>query len=278
MRLTMPKVKVTQVIDGNTFIVNNTQTVHLPALYIPSPNATEAGIYRQAAKKFLEDTILNRNIAIYQVRDQERGQFNALGHIEGYAVREDGLFIQEEMIAQGMAFAYPSQTHFETADKLYKAEENARANRLGLWSDDQWAIKTDQQAKLMKEDKFAIVEGVIKQVASRNNVIYLNFERDWRKDFTISIDSQKRRDFSKYGYNLMQMNGQAVRVRGWMRDYNGPMIEIFHPSQLELLEKITVQPDETVEKNTDNDNQSDEDRIQPLSPMFDNPTLQSSTQ
>jgi len=72
-------------------------------------------------------------------------------------------------------------------------------------------------------------------VASRNNVIYLNFGDDWRTDFTVAASSQLRRDFSKAGINVMQLGGQKIRARGWVRDYNGAYLEVFHPSQIEVL-------------------------------------------
>ena len=280
MRLTNTKVKVTQVINGDTFVINNTETIHLPAIYIPSESGRGAGEYEQEAKKFLEETILNKFVAIYQIRNQNRGQENALGHTEGYVVREDGLFVQAEMVEQGLAFAYPTESHYDVADKLYESEEKARDNKAGVWDSPQWAILDEEGAKNAPMDRFAIVEGIVERVASRNNVIYLNFDRDWRDDFTISVDSSRRRDFAKDGHNLMQMGGQAVRVRGWVREYNGPFIEAFHSSQLELLDEITTTQElETIEAGAtaaEDTNAEDtiKERVQPNSAMFPNPTLQ----
>jgi hypothetical protein len=181
------------------------------------------------------------------------------------------------MVAQGIAFAYPTQSHYAVADRLYEAEKTARTNGLGLWTDVQWSVMTADQAKKAPMDKFAIVEGEIERVASRNNVIYLNFDRNWRDDFTISVDSQRRRDFSRDGLSLMQMGGQAVRVRGWIRDYNGPFIEVFHSSQIELLDELSVN-DETPASDIPNvDKDTIQDRVQPISPMFLNPTLEDLT-
>jgi hypothetical protein len=30
--------------------------------------------------------------------------------------------------------------------------------------------------------------------------------------------------------------GRLLRVRGWLREWNGPMIEATHPEQIELLD------------------------------------------
>ena len=284
LRLTKPKANVTQVIDGETFIINNTETIHLPAIYIPVDNRGVTNNAMAAAKEFLEKELSGKAVSIYQVRDPRRGQTNSLGHAEGYVLREDGWFVQEEIVKNGLAFAYPTQSHYEFADKLYIAEENARDAKVGLWSDPQWAIMTDQQAKQISTERFVIIEGVVKGVATKNNVIYLNFERDWRKDFTVAVDSSLRRDFSKYGINLMQMINKPVRVRGWVRDYNGPYMEIFHPSQMELPEQLSTleNSDSKTEKPSDkNGSFIEEDtikqRVLPNSAMFPNPTLQDVT-
>ena len=33
------------------------------------------------------------------------------------------------------------------------------------------------------------------------------------------------------------MEGKRIRVRGWLRSYNGPVIDVTHPEQIELLDK-----------------------------------------
>jgi micrococcal nuclease len=235
LRLTTPKARVTQVIDGQTLVVNNTTTIHLPAIYIPWETPTSQGKYGKRAKEFLETEFLDKFVRIYQVRNIERALFNALGHKEAYLVRaDDGLWAQEELVKFGYAFAYPTQSHKDTVLELYKAEEFARGEKIGFWAEDQWKILNEDTA-IGVEDRFAIIEGVIEKIAVKNNVIYLNFGDDWRKDMTVAMDSLLRRQFSKAGINVTQLAGQKIRARGWIRDYNGPFIEIFDPSQIEII-------------------------------------------
>jgi micrococcal nuclease len=54
---------------------------------------------------------------------------------------------------------------------------------------------------------------------------------------TVAVNSSLRREFSKVGMNIMQLGGQTIRARGWVRQYNGPYMEIFHPSQIQVIEK-----------------------------------------
>jgi hypothetical protein len=65
---------------------------------------------------------------------------------------------------------------------------------------------------------------------------YLNFGDDWREDFTISIAPRDRRLFEDGGHPIEDYEGRLVRVRGWIKSFNGPMIEATHPEQIEILE------------------------------------------
>ena len=64
---------------------------------------------------------------------------------------------------------------------------------------------------------------------------YLNFGPDWRSDFTVSAASAARRLFERDGHDLIALEGRIIRVRGWIKWWNGPMIELTHPEQIEVL-------------------------------------------
>ena len=114
---------------------------------------------------------------------------------------------------------------------------------LGLWQESEptagprLTLLSPEMAK-DKLNSFQIVEGEIYSSAMRENSIYLNFTRDWQSDFTIMIPKNKRIDFASAGYNLQNLQGKRVQVRGWVEDYNGPMIKINHPSQI-IISDVT---------------------------------------
>ncbi len=66
---------------------------------------------------------------------------------------------------------------------------------------------------------------------------YLNFSADWRTDFTAVVGADARKLFEESGIDIISLSGRPVRVRGWVRSYNGPMISVTHPEQIEVLEK-----------------------------------------
>ena len=68
-------------------------------------------------------------------------------------------------------------------------------------------------------------------------MVFLNFGDNWRTDFTIRLDRRIARQFRRAGLTADSYDGRRVRVRGWLKNWNGPMIEASHPEQIEILEK-----------------------------------------
>ena len=79
------------------------------------------------------------------------------------------------------------------------------------------------------------VEGRVLDTGNARGRIFLNFGRDWRTDFTVTIPSAARRDFVNAGLDPDSLAGLRIRVRGWVRSRDGPMIEATHPEQIEVL-------------------------------------------
>ena len=82
-----------------------------------------------------------------------------------------------------------------------------------------------------------MVEGTVLDSAEVRGRTYLNFGEDWRSDFTVTISPKDKRRFREESFDLLALKGRRIRVRGWLHQRNGPMIDVTHPEQIELLEK-----------------------------------------
>ena len=82
---------------------------------------------------------------------------------------------------------------------------------------------------------FHLGRGRVLKAARVMGRVYLNFGDDWRQDFTVTVDSRARRMFKKAGVDPLAFKGREVRVRGWLKKWNGPMIDATHPEQIEVL-------------------------------------------
>ena len=73
------------------------------------------------------------------------------------------------------------------------------------------------------------------KVAVTRSRLYLNFGPDWRSDFTAGAAMRSKAFPQAVIAKLQALEGQRVRLRGWIERRNGPYVELFHPSQIEPL-------------------------------------------
>ena len=75
------------------------------------------------------------------------------------------------------------------ANELLAAEHAARAMHRGLWAEAAYQVRqADRPAELLAyRTTFQIVEGRIARVAFVRGVIHLNFDRNWRQAFSVSL-------------------------------------------------------------------------------------------
>jgi len=119
---------------------------------------------------------------------------------------------------------------------LYKAEQSARTGKKGIWaSDSLYKVITPDEADDHIGD-FAVIEGTVQKVATVRNNTYLNFGQNWKTDFTIQITPALRKQFAKQGINVLNLGQSNIRVRGYLRSYNGALIELKNTTHLEVVQ------------------------------------------
>ena len=81
-----------------------------------------------------------------------------------------------------------------------------------------------------------MVEGRVLDAAVVGRRGYLNFGEDYRDNFTISIAPRDVTTFRRAGIDILTLEGRRMRVRGWLKSLNGPMIDATHFEQIEVLD------------------------------------------
>ena len=121
------------------------------------------------------------------------------------------------------------------AAAMLALEQAARATRLGLWRQSAFAPRAaDQLADAV--GSFQIVQGLVLRVAPSDDFIYLNFGRDWRSDFTLRVRrAELDASFQRFPTDVLALAGRRVEVRGFVLDAGGPLIELSHPEQIQVL-------------------------------------------
>ena len=137
------------------------------------------------------------------------------------------------LVKNGSAFVYP--TDYKTLDEintLLNLEDMVRTKQIGcIWQNN----NVVQNAKDIKDTgRFMIVEGHVYDVYESYENIYLNFDQDWKTDFTVRIP-KKDKDFKNIDLNSYE--NKMVQVRGFVEFYNGPSLTLEHPILLREIEQ-----------------------------------------
>ncbi len=135
--------RVVRVIDGDALVLDTGQSVRLIAIEAPAlrprdrdpdPNAVEAA-------RLLEDLVLGRDVQLYYSGLTRDRYDRALAHVVTTGQLGPEYWLNMEMIRQGGARVrfYPD-TALRT-DEFLAAEQEARSEKIGLWSKSAYAIK-----------------------------------------------------------------------------------------------------------------------------------------
>lgn len=237
LTLTNSKARVTDVLDGVTIALDNGDKVRLSGVWVPWETGEDMGEAVANATEHLKKTIGGRYVRLYQTKKQDTGRQNRMGHKLAHIERDDGLWVQGDLLNEGLAFVMTSETTPEMATRMYAFEAAARKDNKGVWDNPRWRVITPKETH-DHTGEFRIIEGNVFSLAMRENIFYVNFGRDWQNDFTLTIPSNRRLAFARAGYNIQSLANKNIRVRGWIRrNNNAPQIDITHPQQIEILDE-----------------------------------------
>ena len=225
------------VIDGDTLRLADGREVRLTGIQAPKLPLGRANFKEwplaQVAKRELEDLVAGQHLQLYV---DGNGQ-DRYGRVLAQVVREDGLWLQGEMVRRGLARVYTFPDNRKMAAALLLKESEARDERLGIWRLGYYAIRDSEPDTLERYfGTFQLIEGTVVNTARVRGRVYLNFGADYRTDFTASLDRQSDRLFKETNLDPLTLEGQRIRLRGWVKDFNGPLVDITHPEQIEILE------------------------------------------
>ena len=144
--------------------------------------------------------------------------------------------VQAQLVAEGEALVSADVTNGDCAAVLTAAEEAARQAKQGTWAD-LAAIKNAESSGdiLAGIGRFTVVEGKVLSVRQAGATTYLNFGRNWTRDFAATISRRMLPTLEAAGIVLKSLENRQIRVRGWVEARGGPRIEVLHVGQIEVL-------------------------------------------
>lgn len=222
-------VRIAAVEDDGSLRAEDGRIVRLASIHIPNESK-----WRRAAVATLRSHAAGRDARLYvDVRIRDR-----YGHVLAQVVTDDGEWLQSKLIAGGLAEVEVRAGETTPVKTLLALEAAARKRGVGLWSDPNFAVVSAEDIAANPSghlNRSGIVEGTVVSVSNRANWTFVNFGPDWHTDFTIAIAARDRRAVSESGLDLASLAGKHIRVRGWIRDWNGPLIEVDTAEQVEIF-------------------------------------------
>ncbi|MGH7808148.1 MAG: thermonuclease family protein [Thermodesulfobacteriota bacterium] len=231
---------VLSVIDGDTVLIEGIDT-HVRYLEIDAPEIltddSPGDPLSLESKQLNERIVLGKKVKL----EFDRQKYDDYGRVLAY-VHVDGIFVNEEIVRNGLARAFIIQPNDKYSKVIYEAEEKAKREKKGIWGElgkhdaasenARFIVKPSQTSRYVGQR--AVVRGKITDFRKSDKMIVLSMEGD----MDVVIFSGDWRNFHFFGiapekYYL----GKPVEVVGRVKIYRGkPQIVIGHPIAIKGLE------------------------------------------
>jgi endonuclease YncB( thermonuclease family) len=232
------KATIVEVLNTESLLLEDGRAIRLVGTLAPRTGTrwAQAMGLEDKIMAALEERLLGKEVRL-RLGARERDRYGRLLTHVFVGEGDEPLWVQEALIRDGLAMVYSFADNRDCVRELQRSERAAREAEAGLW--EQGVFRVRDAADLDSLDgllySFQIVEGRVEDVAESRGRIYLNFGEDWRTDFTATVAPSDRDSFGGSGIRLPDLEGRAIRVRGWLERRNGPMIDVTHPEQIELV-------------------------------------------
>ncbi len=217
---------VAAVIDARTFRLTDGREIRLAGI---EPVASD----KAAPTAALAAVIAGRGVTLSGDDDSpdRYGRQLAFVHLAGSDTP-----VQSVLLAQGEALVSADVDDKDCAATLLAAEAEARRAKRGTWANPS-AIKNAESPGdiLAGIGRFTVVEGRVLSVRQAGATTYLNFGRNWTRDFAVTISRRVAAAHETAGIGLKSLEKKRIRVRGWVETRGGPRIEVLRVGQIEML-------------------------------------------
>jgi endonuclease YncB( thermonuclease family) len=231
--------RVVGVPDGRSLILDDGREVRLAGIETPPAPSPGDPAPRNAAKALLESLVLGQSVDLRQ-RQPASDRYGRILAFVSLASLPDGAepSLAHALIGRGLARVGTGLDDPACTAELLSRERVARAQRLGLWGEPDYAIMSaeDGAGLLGQEGRFAVVEGRVASVRESGGTIYMNFGRRWSQALTVTILKRHERSFAAAGLQPDRLANLRLRVRGYIEERSGPRIEATRPEQIEIAQ------------------------------------------
>ena len=229
------KIKVIEVIDGDTVKLANGQNLRYIGIDTPEVRIKRNGKFIYApqdfaleAKEYNKTLVEGKTVNIeFDLEKKDR-----YGRLLGYCF-VDGVFVNESLVKEGYALIYTYPPNVKYSDLLVKAQKAAREAKRGIWSS--YEVISPEQANT-HIGKVKVVRGRVLKAHKSDKCVFLNFGHDYKTDFTVVIFNRSLVHFRAKGIDPATFyEGKEIEVTGKIKEYNGPEIIADTPYSIEVV-------------------------------------------
>jgi endonuclease YncB( thermonuclease family) len=220
--------RVAAVIDARTFRLEDGREVRLAGI---EPAVTEKTNANRTSA--LAAIVAGHEVTLRGTDDtpDRYGRQPAFVFVDGA-----DMSVQNLLLAQGDALVSAAVTDKDCALSLAAAEAEARQAKRGIWADPAAIKNTESPGDILARiGQFTVVEGKVLSVRQVGATTYLNFGRNWTRDFAATIPRRMLGAFEAAGIALKSLENRRIRVRGWVEARGGPRIEVLKVGQIEQV-------------------------------------------
>jgi micrococcal nuclease len=226
---------VARIIDGDSFVLDNGLEVRLAQ--IEAPRVRPGDTWGPQATAALETMIGGKRVELRYggLRRDRRGRAIAQVFVpQGFG--REAKWVQTELLRAGIARVHTYADNRAAIADMWGAEREARRAGRGVWSAPAYQVRfATPQALQGGIGSFQLAEGRVESASQRGTVILLNFGTDNKTDVTAVIPQRAFELWPRGAQDLLALQGRSIRIRGLVRNSNGPAIWLDHPEQIEYI-------------------------------------------
>ena len=218
--------RVATVTDARSFRLTDGRDIRLAGI---EPVAHDAANSRAA----LSALITGRDVTLRGEDDapDRYGRQPAFVFVEG---TENS--VQATLLGQGEALVSANVADKDCAAALFAAEAGARDAKSGIWAGPAVIKNAESPGDILAGNgRFMLVEGRVLSVRQAGATTYLNFGRNWTRDFAVTISRRVLPSLEAAGIAPKSLENRRIRVRGFIETRTGPRIDLVRAGQIELL-------------------------------------------
>jgi len=231
-------VAVAEVIDGDTLRLVEGTLVRLAGVTTPrGPMAADETLPLQETARRVLSALLATGAVTMLTTDEVADRYGRI-HGQVFVEQPEGTlsWVQERLAERGLVRVERPRLTPACNKRLRDAEATAIAAQTGLWGEVAHGIWDARDPSLTSRiGLYEVVEGLVLSVGTRTYMTFVDFGREYRRDFTVMITPSMVEKLAVAGMVVADIAGRRVRVRGVIEMSGWPAIRLKQVDEIAIL-------------------------------------------